>query len=547
MAPGLLPVWEQWIYWVIGVSSIAYSWWRMFLEGDALRSQFLHHGFQKGWNIIGRYCDTSDSEWDLWRHKLCLHLGFCFTHIVLSQACRLLKFSVKVRMGVLVLFDLVCIWVSLGLRVIVFMLLKTGLVWITSQVGGVPAVWGLMSIQMLACSSSVINNAQNYFLGITDAMPSYSFLIANGFADIKLISFGIDNALLKSESSQNKEVKKHQDENSMSQNEISKVDERIVQKKECVESSLNTNRGYGLYMLEVLFFIFYFPSFVHGPIFLFNEFRLQVASSFAPSNHPNLLPREFKDICKNIVRLFLWMVFYEVSKHYLYFSALAYNSALGHLSLWALVAVGHSMGQFFMVKYVVFYGLSGQLGRLDGVVPPPEPRCISWVYSYTDMWKHFDTGLYNFIKAYVYVPLGGSRYGVVRQLAASGFVFLFIFVWHGGTHNLFIWCLGNYLVGSLESVASILERSFAGQKLVSLLGQRMMFRMKCLLVAPAYLASCLQTFYFLFHPGDAWIITERIVLTSTWTQFGVLIGIFYSCIHNAMFIRYRLCKHGKRA
>ncbi|KAK3784599.1 hypothetical protein RRG08_003407 [Elysia crispata] len=411
----------------------------MYLEGDALKMQYLHHGFQKGWNILGRYYDKSDPEWSLWRSRLGLHLSLCLTHVTLSQACRLMKCPVKVQMGLLVLFDLACLCAILGPKVIIYMVLKTGLVWISSKVGGVLGVWGLLGIEMLACNLPAFNNAQDSFLGLSD----------------------------------------------------------------------NT--------------------------------RHQVKLSFASAN----CTLELKDICKNIVRILLWVLFLEVSLHFLYFSALAYNSALKHLSLWALVAVGQSTGQFFMVKYVIFYGLGGQLGRFDGIVPPPEPRCISWVYSFTDMWKYFDTGLYNFIKVYVYIPLGGSRHGLVRQLAASGVVFLFIYVWHGGTYVLFVWCLGNYLVGSLEGIACAFEKCSAGQKLVSVTGHRMMLRIKCLLFAPAYLASCLQTFYFLFHMQEAWEIAEHILLKSTWTQFGILMGIFYTCIHNAMFIRNRVCKHKK--
>ena len=63
-------------------------------------------------------------------------------------------------MGLLVLFDLACLCAILGPKVIIYMVLKTGLVWISSKVGGVLGVWGLLGIEMLACNLPAFNNAQ---------------------------------------------------------------------------------------------------------------------------------------------------------------------------------------------------------------------------------------------------------------------------------------------------------------------------------------------------------------------------------------------------
>ena len=219
--------------------------------------------------------------------------------------------------------------------------------------------------------------------------------MANGFLDIKLLSFGVDNAKISKDFH--------------AANEKLEVDEISLSEESSSRNICKTSPTETLYCLEVLLYLFYFPPFIFGPIYLFHEFRHQIKSSFTSSHSSSLWLSEFTDILKNLLRICFWILFMDVSLHFLYFGALAYNSALKQLSLWALVSVGHSTGQFFMVKYLVIYGLAGQLGRFDGVAAPPEPCCISWVYSYTDMWKYFDTGLYKFIKVYVYIPLGGSR------------------------------------------------------------------------------------------------------------------------------------------
>lgn len=42
---------------------------------------------------------------------------------------------------------------------------------------------------------------------------------------------------------------------------------------------------------------------------------------------------------------------------------------------------------FFYVKYLVLFGVPALLMRLDGLRPPPLPRCVSTMFSFTGMWR----------------------------------------------------------------------------------------------------------------------------------------------------------------
>lgn len=55
------------------------------------------------------------------------------------------------------------------------------------------------------------------------------------------------------------------------------------------------------------------------------------------------------------------------------------------------------MGQFFYTKYVVSYGFGILMGRMDRIDTPDLPKCIGRIHQYSDMWKHFDQGLYEFL------------------------------------------------------------------------------------------------------------------------------------------------------
>ena len=60
----------------------------------------------------------------------------------------------------------------------------------------------------------------------------------------------------------------------------------------------------------------------------------------------------------------------------------------------------YALGQFFHLKYVVMYGISSHIARIDGVEAPGHPACISRIFLYSDMWRYFDAGLYEFMKLF---------------------------------------------------------------------------------------------------------------------------------------------------
>jgi hypothetical protein len=65
------------------------------------------------------------------------------------------------------------------------------------------------------------------------------------------------------------------------------------------------------------------------------------------------------------------------------------------------VSIVYVAGQLFHLKYTIIFGLPSLFAKLDGMTPPEPPICISRVSNYSDMWRYFDRGLYNFLKTQV--------------------------------------------------------------------------------------------------------------------------------------------------
>ncbi|KJH51046.1 hypothetical protein DICVIV_02807 [Dictyocaulus viviparus] len=95
------------------------------------------------------------------------------------------------------------------------------------------------------------------------------------------------------------------------------------------------------------------------------------------------------------------------------------------------------------MKYVVMFGTPALFAYLDGMRPPPPPICISRVSNYSLMWRHFDAGLYQFLKNQVYVPLMKLSLPpsliIVRNLGTLAAVFGVVLAWHGFKTRYICW------------------------------------------------------------------------------------------------------------
>ena len=81
--------------------------------------------------------------------------------------------------------------------------------------------------------------------------------------------------------------------------------------------------------------------------------------------------------------------------------------------------------------------------------------------SITEFWRRWHISLSTWFKEYVYIPLGGNRKGLARQIFNILVVWLLTGLWHGASWNFVLW--GGYYAALL-----ILEKCWllkAGEKL----------------------------------------------------------------------------------
>lgn len=114
--------------------------------------------------------------------------------------------------------------------------------------------------------------------------------------------------------------------------------------------------------------------------------------------------------------------------------------------------------------YFDFSGYSDMaigLGRIMGFHFPENFNYPYTAVSVTDFWRRWHMSLSSWFREYVYIPLGGNRKGLRRQLINIVIVWSLTGIWHGAGWNFLLW-------GMWFALFLILEKIIFGKKSVSL-------------------------------------------------------------------------------
>lgn len=157
--------------------------------------------------------------------------------------------------------------------------------------------------------------------------------------------------------------------------------------------SYNFDEKHKSNMLDLFSYCLYLPLFFCGPFIRFEH----VKKSYTKNTSITFI-RRFKRLLLKLLRFVFWLLFTEISLHFIYVNATMFHpDFVKNLDSWSLYGYGYTMGQFFHLKYVVMYGITTTLANFENVEIPKTPRCIGRVHLYSDMWRYFDPGLYTFL------------------------------------------------------------------------------------------------------------------------------------------------------
>lgn len=409
---GPLPLAEISVYWVVWISLLSCAMYSIYKASEDYKEEIYADDLQEGWKFIGRKKDVTDFEWEFWISAMKSLMPAMLVHMLGG-----LFFSIFIPQ----LKPLYCLAFALS-----FLLYITGLKPVLFMVGHCLLVYASCFlfksiIVMWICSLGIVLSLQIHSVRMWQINPLSPIGEIKNFTlfvcmmgNLRCISFGMEYCWRSREMKKDKPLKQYS-------------------------------------LIDMLVYNFYLPLFANGPVVDFDTFQRTFYQPYRPFTR-----EEVKSLLWGTARTLFWYFFLECYLHFIYSTAFTQDPRLfSALDNWALCGIMYSQLHIFLVKYKVFYRCTTLLAEVDRIEVPLLPRCVTTLYLFTDMWKYFDRGLNFWMKRYIYIPLGGSRTGVFRQIVASFSAFAFIWLWHGAHAHTVWWFIPNWIGVVVESMAGI--------------------------------------------------------------------------------------------
>ncbi|KAK4884338.1 hypothetical protein RN001_000609 [Aquatica leii] len=410
----------------------------------------IYNDFENGWWDKSSKKDVSDFEWQTMLSIFKQLYPWLILHMIVSEFIR--STDVRVLPYWHCIIGTAFITNTMGIIGLLLVIAQPVFFYCISKLNKKYYIWicNLICLVLILYFKSLCNS-KNYYVMKYSEMQHYIIMLTISWVNLRCLSFSIDN--------------------------LSKTK-----------------------LLHLLSYCFYLPTLCIGPFIQFQHLKRSYAA------HAIDLPKRTFKLLISFIRFGFWLLFIEFCLHFVYVSALSYQIQLvRNLSSSALYGYGYCMGQLFHLKYVVFYGLSTSIAKFEDVKAPATPKCIGRIHLYSDMWKHFDAGLYQFLLNYIYFPTVGN-FTILRRLFSSMLCFSFVYIWHGIEYHILTWAFVNYLGICVEQMI----KSLSTLSFIQCLQEGWKQRLLCAVYSPLLAISAISNFYFFAGTDIGNIFVERI-------------------------------------
>lgn len=176
-------------------------------------------------------------------------------------------------------------------------------------------------------------------------------------------------------------------------------------------------------------YITFFPQLIAGPIVRYKDINDQL----------NNRVESFEKFSQGVIRFIIGLgkkILIADTLYYAYTAIL--GSSMSTMSYW-LVAL--------IFTFQIYYDFSGYsdmaigLSKMFGFELKENFNYPLIASSITDFWRRWHMSLSSFFRDYIYIPLGGNRCSVIKNMRNILIVWLLTGFWHGAEWNFIIWGL----------------------------------------------------------------------------------------------------------
>jgi len=185
--------------------------------------------------------------------------------------------------------------------------------------------------------------------------------------------------------------------------------------------------------LKFLLFAIFFPSLVAGPIKRYTQ--------FIPSLEQGCVRFRFDNLGEGLLRIatgFAKKVIIADNLTLYVDSTQPHFASLGLIGRWVVLL---AISGRILMDFSGYSDIAIGLARLLGITLPEN---FNWPYlarNLQDFWQRWHISLSYWIRDYVYIPLGGSRHGLVRRVLNGMIAFALCGLWHGPAWHFVLWGL----------------------------------------------------------------------------------------------------------
>lgn len=207
--------------------------------------------------------------------------------------------------------------------------------------------------------------------------------------------------------------------------------------------------------LNYVLFLSFFPKLVMGPIVRAKDFIPQLKKPYALTG---------EDFSKGFYLIISGLFKKVVISDYitLNFVNYVFDGPSLHTGLECLLAVfGYAI-----VIYCDFSGYSDVaigMAKWLGITIPANFRSPYQSKSITEFWRRWHISLSSWLRDYLYIPLGGNRYGTFRTYLHLFITMVLGGLWHGASWNFIIWgCLHGLALAAHKLWMGATQKNLAG-------------------------------------------------------------------------------------
>ena len=203
------------------------------------------------------------------------------------------------------------------------------------------------------------------------------------------------------------------------------------------------NKLENINLKDFLVFFLFFPNLIAGPLVRPNSFIPQIMKGLKFSS------KNFKTASI----LILWGYFLKlcISNNLNVYVGNVFNN-IGELNS-STLAVGAFFYSFLIYSDFAGYSLIAiGIAKMIGLNMPANFNNPFFSNSLTKFWRKWHISLSKFLRDYLYIPLGGSKYGLLKTCKNILIVMLLGGLWHGASFNFIIW-------GGLHGIFLSLEKN----------------------------------------------------------------------------------------